>query len=349
MLLERTRIVRLGPFEELDLSLCDETGEPRTLTVIHGDGGTGKTSVLTSIAHTRPGKIVPPSQQQRRGGGESYAVCDWRIGAEDEDRPHALRLASPHVKLGGDDSEQLRRREQAHFDRQAAEGPGYAFIEIPGQRYFARATLGLNDPVRAMMRYDVRTSTAGVDATRPDLTRPCKQSIAYAAISSALAGDRRGQQADTRFLGAAMSEAVSTIVELAGYGYRGVEPHSFEPLFESPGGHPVYFDGLPTQVKHLVAFVALPIRVFWAASRGKDPRECEGVVTIDDFELHMGPMLFAALLQALQRALPKAQWILTTGSPYAAAECDSDALLTLRRQPESDVVSIYEGELALTH
>jgi hypothetical protein len=200
-----------------------------------------------------------------------------------------------------------------------------------------------------MTRYDVRTSTLAGDSTRLDLTRPCKQAIAYAAISSALAGDRRGQAGDPRVLGAAMAEALHAAVELSGYAYRGLEPHTFEPLFESPGGQAVYFDGLPTQAKHVIAFVALPIRVLWAAYRGRDPRDCEGVVAIDDFELQLGPAVYGRLLAVLRRALPRAQWILSTGSPFVAAECDASELVTLRRAPDSDVVTLYEGELALTH
>jgi hypothetical protein len=349
MYVERARILRLGPFDELELSLLDADEDPRLLTVVHGDGGTGKSTLLHAIANTRPGKAVPPTQSQRRGEGDSYVVCDWRLSGEDPERPHPARFVSPHMRASSDEADQLRRREQAFFDRQAAEGPGYAFVEIPGQRFFGRASLGLNDPARAMVRYDVRSGLSGVDATRPDLTRPCKQAIAYAAISAALAGDRRGNARDTRFLGAAMTSALEAVVELAGYRYRGVEPHTFEPLFETPGGRPVVFDVLPAQAKHLVAFVALPIRALWAAHRGKDPRECEGVITIDDYELHLGPAVCAGLLPVLRRVLPQAQWILTTGSPYAAAECDQSSLVTLRRQAESDVVTLYADELALTH
>jgi hypothetical protein len=349
MELERARIVRVGPFDEVDLVLTAPDDAARPLTVIHGDSGTGKSSILAAIANTRPGKALPPTQGHRRGEGEAYVVCDWRLGVEDPQRPHCLRVASPNAKLGNDEAEQLRRREQAHFDRLAAEGPGYAFVEIPGLRYFARGALALTDPARALLRYDVRTGTVGVDPARPDLTRPCKQALAYAAISAALAGDARGQGRDARFLGAAMQQAVGAAVELAGFRYRGLDPHGLEPVFESPGGQALAFDFLPTQVKHLLAFVAIPLRTIWAAHRGLDPRETPGVVTIDDFDLGLSPHVLEGLLPVLRRAMPRVQWILTTGSPWAAAICHRDELVALRRLPESDLVGVYDGELALTH
>ncbi len=348
MHLERVVIVEYGPFEEIELSLVDDSGAPRPLVVIHGDGGTGKSTILEAIAHTRPGRTSPPAIARRRDGGESYVVCDWRLDAEDPQRPHPLRLTSPNVRFDGD-AEKLRRREQTLFDRLAAEGPGYAFVEIPARRYFSRTTLGLNDPARTMLRYDVRTTTAAYDASRPDLTRPCKQALVYAGVSSALARNRQKQQCAAHSLGEAMHAAVSAISGLAGFTYLGLDPQCFEPVFESQGGSWMFFEQLPTQLRHLLSFVAIPLRAFWAAHHGLDPRLAAGVVTIDDFELRLGPNVYNRLLPVLRRALPRAQWILATSSPYAAAVADIDALITLRREPNSDTVCLYQAELALTH
>ena len=73
------------------------------------------------------------------------------------------------------------------------------------------------------------------------------------------------------------------------------------------------------------------------------------VVTIDDFELHLGATVYGPLLAVLERVLPRVQWILTTSSPFAAAQCPSHQLVRLRKQPQSDQVILYEGELAITH
>jgi hypothetical protein len=346
--LERVQIVQYGPFTEVEVPLVDSAGAPRALVVVHGEGGTGKTSLIEAISHTRPGKVTPPPMHQRRAPGESFVVCDWRLGVEDPDRPHALRVISPNVRVVEDD-ELSRRREQSLHDRCAAEGPGYVFVEIPSQRYFSRSSLNLSDPARSMTRYDARGVTALFDAGRPDLTRPCKQALAYAAISAALAGSRQGRARQARALGQAMDAAVSEIVALAGHEYRGLDPHSLEPMFESGSGQVLEFDALPTQVRHLIAFVALPLRAFWAAFLGQDPRTVEGVIAIDDYDLYLPPRVCAGLLPVLRRALPRAQWIVTTGSPYAAGAAGAEHLITLRREGSSASISVYEGDLALTH
>lgn len=350
VLLERVRLVQVGPFDEVKLRFTDEAGEVHGLTVVHGDAGTGKSAIASAIGGTRPGRAASLASIARGGARkDSHAICHWRLRAEDPERPHPLVVATPTVKLGEGEEETLRRREQAHFDRQAAEGKGFAYVEIPGQRYFSRSALLLSDPTRTLLRYDPRQAITA-DQSRLDLARACKQAMAYAGISAALAGDRKSTSlGDPRLLGAAMTEAVQAAVALGGHEYRGVEPNSLEPMFTSPGGRPHLFDSLPTMLRHLVALVALPIRTLWAANIGVDPREAEGVIVVDDADLHLGPHVLAALPDMLRKALPRAQWILTTASPVLAAACGPDCLLTLRRLPESDGVELYEDELAITH
>lgn len=360
MYLERVRIVQFGPLEEFELELFEHDQHPRLLTVIHGRGGIGKTTILEAIANTRPGKAMPLSPHRRRDPDDAHAVCEWRLFDEDETRPHPLVVASPNVRLAGD-GESARRREQSHFDRCAVQGPGYVFVDIPSHRSFSRASLGLTDPGRSMSRYDVRGQTAGYDASRPDLTRPCKQAISYAAIRSALVervSPARGFAYSSPDglsselfdpLGHAMHAAIGELAKLAGYWYRGLDIDSLEPMFEAFTGERLSFDALPTQLRHALSFVALPLRAAWAGHAGADPRTVECVVTIDDFELFLGPNMLQGLFPALRRAMPKAQWLLTTSSPYAAAYAAADALYTLRREPDNHAVAVYHGQSAFTH
>ena len=390
MLLEWAKLVKVGPFEDLEIDFTEEAVVPvhepeppaeeaderedgeddeektlsltasemldtptriRRMTVVHGDGGTGKSSLITAIGATRPGRTLPVTNLRRRGDASAHCMCDWQLAAEDGDRPHALRVASPNYRKSADErdeAETMRRREQSMFDRRAQDGSGFAFLEIPAQRYFGRSAVVLSDPLRTVLRYDVRASVSS-DSSRLDLARPTKQVLAYAGISAAVAGDRRASGEDPRLLGAAMREAVSAAVRLGGHDYRGIEATTLEPMFVSPGGTPHLFDSLPTSLKHLVALVALPIRTLWASQRGTDPREAEGVVAIDDAELLLTPHLQAELPSLLRRACPRAQWILTTASPFLAAAADHGDLVTLRRGVDSDEVTLYEDELAVTH
>ena len=342
------RVVRVGPFDDVVFPFTDEDDNPRLTTVVHGGGGIGKTSLLQAIATTRPGHAVV---QPRRGDqeGQSFAVADWQLGDDDPERPHALRVVSPNAKLDGDDeAHSTRRREQAVFDRVAKDG-GFVFVGISGMRWFSRQPIAIHAPLRSVARYDVRAASTFDDAARADLARETKQALAYAAITAALpdAGAHDGHHPD--LLGSAMEMSVGVLCDVAGYAYRGLDPVSLEPVFEDQHRRVVTFDGLPTRVRHLVAMAALPTRALWAAYRERDPRTAQGVVAIDEVDLHQDPAVQGALVGALREALPEVQWILTTTSPIVAGSCDAREVLALRQIPDADRVELFTGSAARTH
>ena len=357
MKLVQAALAYVGPFDKLVLPFADESGDPRPLTVLHGAGGTGKSSVLAALASTRPGHCVvqPNRPDAREGATGAFAACDWLLGQDEPARPHPLSVASPNARLSPvDEVEALRRREQTLFDRLASEG-GFAFLAIPSTRWFSRQPIALSAPARTIARYDVRASTASEDATRADLARETKQALAYAAIASVLPpleppASARPEVVERRFdlLDAGMRAVVDALLKSSGFSYRGLDPHSFEPLFHGHG-RDVPFDALPTRVRHLVAFAALSVRTLWAAYPDQDPRDSEGVIAIDDVDLHQDSAVLHHLPSTLREALPEAQWILTTASPIIAGAADARAVLALRPLPEADGVRLFAGDQARTH
>jgi hypothetical protein len=349
-------LVGVGPFEKLVLPFADEAGEARAITVIHGAGGVGKSSVLGALASTRPGHCVvqPTRWEPPESAPQPFAACDWALGQDEPSRPHPLSVVSPNARLSvTDEQEALRRREQALFDRLASEG-GFAFLSIPGTRWFSRQPIAFSAPARTVARYDVRAGAGPEDATRSDLARETKQALAYAAISSALSAPRARGERTFELLGAAMESTLDSLLSLVGCSYRGIDPFSFEPMFSVQGSErELPFDGLPTRARHLAAFAALSVRTLWAAYPDRDPRESEGVIAIDDVDLHQDPQVQQQLLRAFREALPGAQWILTTASQVVASSADARAVLALRPLPkgvgEGEAVRVFAGDQARTH
>ncbi len=354
MYLLRAELHGVGPFEHLDLSFVDEQEQPRRVIVIQGGGGTGKTSLLSAIGSSRPGHATaqqPRPEQVRaaEGAPAAWVAADWQLGQDDPERPHPLRVASPNVKLAGpDDQELTRRREQALFDRVAGEG-GFAFLSIAATRWFSRQAIVIAAPSRGVARYDVKLSAGLDDATRSDLSRETKQALAYAEIGTALV-ERRPLESEVRLdtLGPAMSKVVNQLVHLAGFSYEGLDAVSWEPMFRSPDGTRVPFDALPTRVRHLTAFGALSVRTLWAAYPDRDPRISEGVVLIDEVDLHQDAAVAVRLPGALRAALPSVQWILTTSSPIVASGVSPGEVLALRTGTEGRV-ELHAGPSAITH
>jgi hypothetical protein len=354
MYLVRAELHGVGPFDQLTVSFADEQDQPRRMIVIHGSGGVGKTSLLSAIGTSRPGHATvqqPRSEAPRSsdGSASAWAWADWFLGQDDPERPHPLRVGSPNVKLPGpEDQELTRRREQALFDRVAAEG-GFAFLSIAATRWFSRQPIAVVAPSRGVARYDVKQTAGLDDATRSDLSRDTKQALAYAEIGAALA-ERRPADSELRLdaLGPAMQKVVDRLVNLAGFGYLGLDPVSWEPLFDGGGGARLTFDALPTRARHLVAFGALSVRTLWAAYPDRDPRISEGVVLIDEADLHQDPGVASRLPATLRAALPSVQWILTSHSPALVAGAAPGEILALRAGSQGQV-EVHSGPTAITH
>jgi len=354
-----------------DLTTTEESAEseappvagvtPRSVTVLFGADGTGKTSFLSALAVTRPGHALPPLPTTRESSRllpdtPPYVATEWVLGDDDPERPHPLIVASPSAILHGEtpESAAIRRREQALFDRRAQHEGGHVFVSLSGARWFSRTPNMLSVPERSILRYDIRQPTTTFDdPTRADLTRETKQVLSFAAISAALVERGSGGSVgvlDARFqhLGrfeAALREVVNVVLEPFDLVYAGVSPTTLEPQAKSARGGVMPFDAMPRAARHLVAFVALPLRALFAAYPESDsPREREGVVAIDDVESQQDPALLRALVPLLRKALPNVQWILTTASKELASACEANAVIALRRTSELRV-ELGEGVL----
>lgn len=357
MHLAHAKLRGVAPFGDLDVDMRDAHGDPRPVTVVHGGAGVGKTTLVQALASARPGHAVVSSGLCPMEPGQAPRItCGWHLGEDEPARPHPLVVSTPGGPAPTGEQAQLQRREQAMFDRRAREQGGFVFLAFPANRWFSRQSVSLHAPLRSVARYDVRSTTALDQGNSADLTRETKQALAYAAIAAALAP--RGQRErtargrgpiDPRLLGSAMQETVDAVVRLTGFSYEGLDPLSFEPRFISPGGRKLAFDGLPTRTRHLVAYVAIAIKTLWAAYPQRDPRTAEGVVAIDDADLHQDAYVLAELLGTLRSSLLGVQWILTTTSPQLAASAAPGQVIALRRLAEDDKVSLFVDQQARTH
>lgn len=349
----------VAPFGDLEVDFCDEHGEPRAVTVVHGGAGVGKTTLLQALACTRPGHATVASGLSPTDEVPPQMRCAWHLGEDEPARPHPLVVTTPGSSgslTAPDEEGALQRREQALFDRRAREQGGFVFLLFPANRWFSRQAVALHAPSRSVMRYDVRATTTFDQASSADLTRETKQALAYAAIAAALSPSSQRERmahgrarVDPRLLGVAMRETVDGIVRLTGLRYEGLDPLSFEPRFLSAGGRQLDFDALPTRTRHLVAYVAITIKTLWAAYPTADPRTAEGVVAIDDADLHQDAHVLAELIPTLRAALLGVQWILTSASPLLAAAAAPGQVLALRRLTEDDPVSLFLDAHARTH
>lgn len=350
MLLSQIHVAGITGLERLTLPLDDVSGTPRRLVVLFGGEGVGKTSILAAVASTRPGHAIAQGAAPA-DDLPPFVAADWFLGDDDPARPHPLRVVSPNAKLPGerDDAALVRRREQALFDRRAAEG-GFVVVTFSGARWFSRTPVLLTCPERTVLRHDTRAAAIFDDATRADLSRETKQVLAFAAISSSLStsSGEEGIGRRAHLVDRALREALAVLLDGTGAAYQGTSAQSLEPTF-ALGDRTVDLDDLPRSLRHRVAFAALTVRSLAAAYPAKDPRDAEGVVLLDDLEVQQEGRTLTELPALLRRALPRVQWIITTASPQVAAGCDASEVMALRRMPGSTRVELHQGPAAVMH
>jgi hypothetical protein len=347
MRLSSLRVVAFGPFDDLTLRVVDANGAPRLATVVFGGDGTGKTSLLTAILATRPGHVLPPVP-----GKPGFAVAEWILGDDDPARPHALRVASPNARLEDEDdaATTVRRREQAHFDRQAQEVGGFVAVALSGTRWFSRSANLLSAPERNLGRWDVRATTSFDDATRADLARETKQVLSWATIAAALEGDSGGEGTKFASLRASLVEVCDALLDPFGVTWTGASPASLEPTF-AEGDGACAFEDLPKGARHLLAIGVATVRALYAAyPEDRGPvRDREGLVLVDDLETQLEPRVQRRVVSMLRRALPRVQWVLTTSSPDVTLGCEEGQVVALRKSVTTHGVELHEGPLAVIH
>ena len=296
----------------------------------------------------------PRPEQQRLADGNAPVpgqAADWLLGQDDPERPHPLRASRARTSSSPAPTTKslTRRREQARVRSRRYRGRLLPFCRSRPRAGSQRQPIAISAPSRGVARYDVKQPAGLDDATRSDLSRETKQALAYAEIGTALA-ERRPLEGDVRLdsLGPAMLKVVDRLVNLTGFSYVGLDAVSWEPMFRGADGARLPFDALPTRARHLVAFGALTVRMLWAAYPDRDPRIAEGVVLIDEVDLHQDAAVALKLPATLRAVLPSVQWIMTTHSPVLASGAAAGEVLALRASGEGRV-ELHAGPSAITH
>jgi predicted ATP-binding protein involved in virulence len=94
-------------------------------------------------------------------------------------------------------------------------------------------------------------------------------------------------------------------------------------------------DQLSDGEKCLIAMVGDLARRLAIANPGlDDPLEGEGVVLIDEIELHLHPAWQRMIIPALERSFPNCQFIVTTHSPQVLSNVKPEAIYLLEQTPE---------------
>lgn len=90
----------------------------------------------------------------------------------------------------------------------------------------------------------------------------------------------------------------------------------------------------------MIAWVAdLVGQVFLEAGQAVDPAEMEGLVLVDEIDLHLHPRWQVSLVPALRAVFPRLQFVATTHSPMILPHLRAEEVIALTTDDDGNVVT----------
>ena len=347
MKLKSVEIENYRAIEKLSLSL-----DP-SLTVLHGENGYGKTSVLSAIA-------VGLGHEDMLGPFLDVFIdfCegDWREGA-----------GSPRVSLTSMNGNVSKRPgTKSVFEREKAE------IEMSGHREIVEKALVGNSqenrkiPIGALYGTDRTVSDVPESVVSPrQLPRRAPRLDALKGALSARTDfedlfawfyfkedEELREQKERRDFDyqlkevSAVRQAISSMLPEVSNPRTESNPPRFVVSHKSEQGQveKLSLDQLSGGYRIVLALAAdLARRMVQGNPHLDDPLESEAIVLIDEVELHLHPKWQQRILDDLRRTFPNAQFIISTHSPQVLTTVEPQCIVELARDADRIVAGAPVG------
>ncbi|HEY0153095.1 MAG TPA: AAA family ATPase [Longimicrobium sp.] len=339
MFLKRIELHNVRSIEHLELSFDTEAGTPRKWTLVLGENGTGKSSVLRSIAlivagsEALPELLVRPDSWIRLGADECSIEADL-VTAEGEERHVAL-----HWKRGENIRNLFERNRETLDSLDAA-------LAHANRNYFA---VGYGASRRL-------SGNRSPGSSRELFSDPRAQRVATLFSSDAVLNplDTWAMGLDYRKEEEGMAIVRDTLARLLpGVTMSRIDRVRGELLFATPDGE-LPLDQLSDGYQNMAAWCGdLLYRITETYGDYKDPLRARGVLLVDEIDLHLHPVWQRVLKKFLDESLPNFQVLGTTHSPLTAQQTGERELYFLRREGGTGPARLeaYEGaaNMLLTH
>jgi hypothetical protein len=361
VIVRHLRIQNLKLLRDFELSFVDAKGKPRMWTVIIGENGTGKTSILQAIAMAAAGQLqvntlaegITPHLRDRRQRDRMTIEASFGFPKEP---PGGVRR---YPGTNGAPSEVFSR---VHLERDATTLQAQSCYRRTGEAPNPQEdwtnpldeVRSKNIPLWFVAGYGVARvlPDAGV---QPRLDRPAIDRLkplfgsGVALTSTAFANHfaRKKAQMYSRVVKAVLLHAENLLpaideVELRGKGGVTKAGHLQESkrFTQKIGSQKLKLPA--TALSHgyqsTIAWIAdLAGHVVLEAENEIRPRDMQGLVLIDELDLYLHPTWQVVLVSALRKTFPRIQFVATTHSPLVLAGMHPTEIVRLRFADNGDV------------
>lgn len=315
MFLRQVKIENVRSIRDLTLSFESETGAVRKWSILLGENGAGKSSVLRAIALALGGSDALPellidNEIWIRRGANTASICLDLVTAAQEQRQITLTLRR------GESLAQTFRRNRDSLELLDAA------LAYSARNYF---TIG----------YGVsRRLPASGSSKGNGFRHPRAQSVAtlFSAEATLQSIEQWAMDLDYRRPRAARSILRSVFADmLPGYTFDRIDKKRRQLLFTTPDGA-LPLSSLSDGYQNIISWCGdLLFRVTETFADYKDPFAARGLLLIDEVDLHLHPVWQRKLIDFLQQKLPNFQILATTHSPLTAHQAAENELYLLRR------------------
>lgn len=360
MYLRHLHIQNLKLLKSLELDLTNARGEPRMWTVIIGENGTGKTSILQSIAMAaaggrhinslmgNPKSLADKRQRKANVSIKAQFVLDGRLAKDREypgypgKRPAGEVRVDADVNVRGTDVVETSR----YVDVDSGVDPIIEARQVNASLWFV-AAYGVHRFLPPDAQWKPTLDRGSIDRLRP-VFKPV--SLIGTAFNNILV--QKKATAYRRVLRDALFRVGGLLPELKDIELRGKsgdraleDQHRFVQALPS-GEMKLPASWLSHGYQSTIAWIAdLVGHILWEAKLERDllPSEMEGLVLIDELDLYLHPRWQRVLIRLLKATFPRLQFIATTHSPLALVGLrpDEDEIVRLTLDPRTgDVVQL---------
>lgn len=320
MFLRGLELRNIRSIKYLELSI-ERGGVPRRWTLLLGENGTGKSTVLRAAALLLAGSdalvelLREPDAWIRQGETEAL-IAGVVQTAEGEQR--SLRLT---LRRGQGVSEMLLS------NREGLEPLDRALKHA--QRSYLTVGYGAS-----------RRSNLDARSFKARSAPPRAQSVAtlFAGDAALVPVQSWAMEADYRTDGAARGSIFEAFEKLLpGMRVRGIDKARGQLLFDTPDGV-IALEHLSDGYQNMAAWCGdLLYRITEVFGDYREPLKARGLLLLDEIDLHLHPVWQRRLRSFLDDTLPNLQILATTHSPLTTQQCDEGELFALQRDERGDV------------
>ena len=334
MFLRSIELRHVRSIERLRLSFLTEDGLPRPWTLILGDNGAGKSTILRSIALLTAGSDALPEilgnpESWIRSGHNECIIRGELQTATGEIRQASITLRRNDtllsiVERNRDTLEQLNAA-LGHSNR------NYLTIGYGVSRRPAGVGRGISGPDSETFRHPRARSVATLFSQQAML-----HPLDVWAMNLHYSYKSKGVEVVRKTLAEFLPHVQ----------FKRIDTRSRKLIFETPDGE-VPFEQLSDGYQNVAAWCGdLVYRISEIFRDHSDPLNARGVLLIDEIDLHLHPSWQRQLHDFLSHKLPHMQVVATTHSPLTAQQVGRGSLFFLRRErPRSAArLTAYSGD-----